>query len=429
MSEVLAEKCAQSEKSKKRAVWALIWLCWLPYAASYVGKVNYAANINQVMEYYSVDHAQAGLVSTFLFFSYGIGQFINGFLCKKYNIRWMIFLSLTVSGAANLAVAFTPSFAVVKYLWLINGLALSILWATTVRLLTETLSKRDMAKATLVMGTTVASGTLAIYGLSAIFTVFDAFKLAFAVAGVLLPAVAVLWAVALPGVTRRAKAASLEYEAEDAQKGSTPTETQNASSGAALYIMIAVLAIFAVAVNLINDGLKTWVPSIMKETYGLGDSLSIVLSLALPLVAIFSNVFSVWMHEKFPNFVLQCGISFAGAALVMGIVIAGLSLGQFATTLLGFAAVCFLIASCNNLITGVFPLFMKDKINSGRIAGVLNGFCYLGSTISSYGLGVIADNGGWNAVFYLLLGVCLAIVLIAAVYLACVGMGAHKNKN
>jgi OPA family glycerol-3-phosphate transporter-like MFS transporter len=193
--------------------------------------------------------------------------------------------------------------------------------------------------------------------------------------------------------------------------------------------MVAVLAVFAVAVNLINDGLKTWVPSIMKETYGLDNSLSIVLSLALPMVALFSNIFSVWMHDKIPNFVTQCGIAFSGAALVMGVVIAGLSLGQFVITLLGFAAVCFLIASCNNLITGVFPLFMKDKINSGRIAGVMNGFCYLGSTISSYGLGLIADNGGWNAVFYLLLGVCLTVVLVAAVYVACVGMRARKNKN
>ena len=61
----------------------LILLCWITYTASYVGKLNYAANINLIMEYYSVSHAEAGLVSTTFFFSYGIGQVVNGIFCKK----------------------------------------------------------------------------------------------------------------------------------------------------------------------------------------------------------------------------------------------------------------------------------------------------------------------------------------------------------
>lgn len=66
-------------------------LCWLVYACSYIGKVNYAANINEVMSFYGVEHASAGLVSTFFFFAYGVGQVINGILCKKYNLKWIIF--------------------------------------------------------------------------------------------------------------------------------------------------------------------------------------------------------------------------------------------------------------------------------------------------------------------------------------------------
>ena len=60
---------------------------------------------------------------------------------------------------------------------------------------------------------------------------------------------------------------------------------------------------------------------------------------------------------------------------------------------------------------------MKGKINSGLIAGILNGFCYLGSTISSYGLGTIADNFGWTIVFWVLFGVCTLVCVIAVIYL------------
>ena len=71
------------KKHEIKASTLLILLCWLVYACSYMGKVNYAANINQVMIFYQVDHSSAGLVSTFFFFAYGIGQVFNGVFCRK----------------------------------------------------------------------------------------------------------------------------------------------------------------------------------------------------------------------------------------------------------------------------------------------------------------------------------------------------------
>ena len=74
--------------------------------------------------------------------------------------------------------------------------------------------------------------------------------------------------------------------------------------------------------------------------------------------------------------------------------------------------VSFLASSLNSLITGIYPIFMRGKVDSGFYAGVLNGFCYLGSTISAYGLGVIAENFGWSAVFYFLIAFCVAVAII-----------------
>ena len=46
----------------------------------------------------------------------------------------------------------------------------------------------------------------------------------------------------------------------------------------------------------------------------------------------------------------------------------------------------------------------------------LNGFCYVGSTISAYGLGVVADNFGWTAVFWVLFGFCAIAVAAWGIY-------------
>lgn len=367
------------------------------------------------MSFYSVSHADAGLVSTCLFFAYGVGQFINGFFCKKYNLKWVIFTSLMVSGAVNLAVALTPSFEIVKYLWLINGLSLSVLWPCVIRMLSECISKKYMARATVVIGTTVAVGTLTIYAASALFTRLGVFKMAFTTAAAVMPAVAVVWLFAIPKISARAKALCRDDEEEVSL---TPEGKCEVSRGfkQTLYFTIGVLCFCAVATNLIKDGLTTWIPSILKENYGLDPSFSIILSLALPLVALFGNFFAVNMHKRVPNFVIQCGISFFMAGIITAVVIGGLSLGSVALTLLGFAMVCFLVSSCNSLITSIFPLMMKRRVNSGGMAGLLNGFCYVGSTIASYGLGLVADNWGWNAVFWLLFGVCVLVCVVALIY-------------
>ena len=77
----------QNKKVKSRA-FLLIFLAWLIYATSYLGKVNYSANITQIIDFYSGIKAQAGTVPTFFFFAYGVGQVVNGLLCKKYNKQY-----------------------------------------------------------------------------------------------------------------------------------------------------------------------------------------------------------------------------------------------------------------------------------------------------------------------------------------------------
>jgi OPA family glycerol-3-phosphate transporter-like MFS transporter len=75
------------------------------------------------------------------------------------------------------------------------------------------------------------------------------------------------------------------------------------------------------------------------------------------------------------------------------------------------------MSGVNNIITSMAPLYWKDRVNSGLLAGVLNGFCYLGSTLSSYGLGVIADAGGWETVFWVLFISCIITVITAVCYI------------
>ena len=407
----------------------LIWLCWLVYTCSYIGKINYSANKTLIMDFYGIDKAQAGLVSTFFFFAYGVGQVVHGICCKKYHVRWMVFAALLASAAANIVVGVCKNFEVVKYVWLVNGFSLSVLWPTLIRLLSETLSTNRMKRASITMGTTVAVGTMIVYALSALLASLHVdFKMVFYIASAIFIVVAIVWAVLSPHLEDKAKAEMDDEESVGQNTVSAqPQETSQAQGLAKSLILLCAitLGIYGVATNLVKDGLTEWVPTILKEQYRLDDSMSIILTLSLPIVAIFGNALAVKMHKKIPDFVFQCAFNFLLAGCIIAGVIVGLALNQFVLTLVGFAAVCLLASSCNSVITSVFPLFMKGKINSGRMAGLLNGCCYVGSTLTTYGLGWLADHFGWYPVFWVLFGVCAFVCVIACIY----ALLKHKLKN
>ena len=403
-------------KNRKASSNLLIWLCWLMYTVSYFGKVNYSANIAQMVDAFHITKAEAGLAQTFFFFAYGVGQVVNGLLCKKYNIKWTVFTSLVISAVLNFVVGITPTFAIVKWLWLINGLSLSMLWPLLIRALSEFVSRKSLDRANVITNTAVASGTLAIYGISAIYATFGGFRCAFYTATAADLIVAVIWLFSYGKAVGRAKQEK-DLETAEIVANCTEDAAEETMHPRLLKAAIIFVCIFAVGVNLIKDGLTTWVPSILKEAYSFSDSLAVFLTLLLPLISIFGVPLMVFAHKKIPDYVSLCVVGFAVIGGIVAVIMWSLYIGA-AFIMLGGLLIASLIANgLNSVVGGIFPVNMRKMANSGMLAGVLNGFCYLGSTISSYGLGYIADQRGWMAVFGVLLAFCVFACLCWTVYL------------
>lgn len=383
----------------------LILLCWFAYTCSYIGKLGYTANIVRIEETYNITHATAGMVSTFFFFAYGVGQIINGILCRRYNERYIIFSAFIISAVCNLLMGILPTFNYQKYIWFINGALLSVLWPSLIKYISVRLQKEEMAKAVVSLGTTTAVGTALAYGLSALFAEFFSYRIIFYVAAIVLPAMAIVWVI----FSAKYSLVSCETHAENES-----SEIKN-KLDINLFATIIVLAVYAVITNLTKDGLTTWVPVILKETYSLPDSLSILLTLFLPVLAIFGTVVVVQMRKKIFDLLSILMILFSVNAVLIGLVNIFLSLNVI-VTLISFALVSCFTSGISSVITSIIPLYWKDKINSGTLAGVLNGFCYVGSTISSYGLGKISDMYGWNVVLWLLCILCIICVVFGILH-------------
>ncbi|MBQ7363301.1 MAG: MFS transporter [Clostridia bacterium] len=393
---------------RSRSFW-LIFICWLVYSCSYIGKLSYNANINPIGEAFGVSYADTGAVSTFFFFAYGIGQVINGFLCKRYNIKYTIFVCLLTSAAANMALPFITDFSIIKYVWLINGLSMSFLWTLIIRLLSLSLPKKEIPKAIVAMGTTVATGTFLVYGMSSLFVAVANYRITFYVSAAIMLLSALLWLFSFNRLTKS------EGNGEAEAALSEEKEKEGGSGGVGL--LIATLAFFAVANNFTKDGLTAWTPDVLSEIYTTPSWLSILLTLLLPALAIFGAAVALRIYKLTRNFIGTCTLLFTGATLLFIAIIALIkNAAALPLTVFIFGLVSCLMAGVNNVITSMVPLHLKDKVSSGKLAGILNGFCYLGSTLSSYTLGIVADNFGWISVFYLLFALCIIVIILGTAY-------------
>ncbi len=388
----------------------LIFLCWTAYTFAYVARLNYNASMVEILSQLGTTKEEAGTVSSFFFFAYGVGQLVNGLLSKKYNTKYSVAIALGASCLINLTMTFCQGIDTMKYLWFFNGVFQSVLWSSIIKTLSDNLADSKLSKAVMVMSTTVACGTFMAYGFAAVFSYLGlSWTMIFYVAAVLAGLVAFLW---FAGMSTLQKEKKEETEIK-------PTEKNRASLAPAFVMSIAVILVSAVSNGFIKDGITTWVPSILKEEFSVPSSLSIIVTLLLPVLSIFGTTIVNALHKKQKDENALNGIFYFVSVVLTGLIILTLNLKSVPLTLALFGGIACLMAAVNNVITSIVPLYSRDKIDSGLSAGFLNTFCYVGSTLSTTLLGKIADTRGWNDVFICIFiftavsfAVCFASVLI-----------------
>ena len=401
----------------------LIALCWCVYVLSYVARYSYNANINPIITDFGI--TEKSIVSTpqtLFFFAYGIGQVVNGLLCKRYNKRIVIPIALFVSSICNFIPFVAQDFAVLYPVWMINGVAQSFLWTSIIFSLANSLDKDKLPQATFLMSSTVAIGTFLAYGLSALFTTFNAYRSIFLFACIGMITMAVVWFFSYDKL-------AIARELTEEEK------TANASSGVgakkgvttAVLITLIMLAVFAVLNNLIKDGLSGWNATIFKECFGFGDNFAQITTIVLPVVGFIGQGINVKLQRKITNFVTLSGLWYTLTAVcLLGATIATFY-GIWLVVLICFALSFMFMLNVNNVITSMAPLYMRDSVPSGLMAGLMDGFCYVGSTISMIGLGSIADlftvqfagnpTTIWSSVLAVLVALSLVAVAVAVIYI------------
>ena len=310
-------------------------------------------------------------------------------------------------------------FIAINYLWLLNGFVQATLWPTLFLILRENLSGKKLIAAGSVMATASTCGKFLAMGICALFAIDpNFFTYCFLAAGVSMIAIGVSFLFVANDIKEPHK-----LTAEERAAMNNKPKINKAAVNAETIIVLLLLAEFSLACYAISGGLTSWVPAIIKETYGLSDALSIFMSILLPLFMTVIALIYPALNRKIKDpvaitffaFVLGA-ITIAGAMFVLDI--------HWLPIMVLFVVEAMSMSVVSYTTTVSAPLTFKGKFDAGFLAGIFNGACYIGTALSTYVLGVVADNGGWNSAFIVVIGIAAASALFAAIYIA----HSHKRK-
>ena len=370
----------------------LIFACAAVYVAAYVGRLSYMASMVGILNATGVTKAEAGLVSTFFYLTYGCGQLINAFLCRHYKPRPVIAGVLAVSALSNILVLFCHDVSVIKFIWLVNGAAQSMLWCTLIELLSRRIPREHLTKATLAMSSTVAIGTVSAYGISALCIGFGKVFFTFGIAGCVLLSMIPVWLVCTAPLKTMPLVTAIEGKPSETPSIGRVFKTMGA--------LILVTGVIAIGNGFLKDTMTTWVPTLLYDSFGVPEEYSVIITLILPLLSICGATIVVTMRRFVRSYNRIMSILFFGATLGFIGVLTAYHTGSIIATVLSCAVNACLMSAVNNIITFMIP--MDQPHSSGMFAGIMDAFCYVGSTLSGIVPGAVIDAGGFGTLLIIL---------------------------
>ena len=390
--------------------WQIGIMGWIVYFTNYFLRYNYAAAMVVIGQTEGLDMHELGLITSILFVTYGFGQLISGFLGDRLNPKAIIFCGIVGSTVSNVLMGASGDISVMRMAWGLNGICSSFLWAPMVRLLTIYMPEERLRGAILSFSYCTAFGQAGTYLLTAWLSTCFSWRVSFFVPAAMGGLSAVGWLVVSH------TAGSIR---PDGPRGRAASAPRPANPRIRLYWLsgLPLILIAILFMGILKDGILTWLPQMVTDTFHIEAAYAIFLSAAIPLM----NSLSVWLikrtEKRFQgNDMVNSGILFACSALGL---LAVLLFGSFhpIVHIVLYAAVSTLTAGINTILISFVPLQFMKSGRSSTIAGVTNTATYLGSALSGWGLGFTADRWGWGGVNVLLLLLCilgLAVSLLAS---------------
>ncbi|MBP3361354.1 MAG: MFS transporter [Clostridia bacterium] len=370
----------------KKEVNRLTILFTVTYMISYITRINYGAVISEMEKATNISRSLLSMSVTGSFVTYGAGQIISGILGDKVSAKKLVSYGFIVTVLMNFLIPICKNPYQMLAVWCINGFAQSFMWPPLVKLMTSLFSEEDYKGAAVKVSWGSSLGTILIYLISPLIITISGWKAVFLFSAACGIVMLFIWN-------------KYSYDTK-AEEKIAPLPERKVSGILFTPLMLGIM-LAIILQGMLKDGVTTWMPSYISETYSLSSVISILTGVILPIFSIicFSAVSQLY-KKVFTNPILCAGVIFgAGALFAFGLYLLS---GRNALLSVVFSA---LLTGCmhgvNLLLICMVPAYFKKYGNVSTISGVLNSCTYIGSAVSTYGIAVLSENSGWKFTIFI----------------------------
>ena len=390
----------------------LTLLCAAVYFCSYLTRLDYGAVMVEMVRAEGFSRVDASAALTGLFITYGFGQLISGYLGDRVRPQLLIFFGLIACGLMNLLIPFCPSPAWMTVVWSVNGLAQAMMWPPLVRIMSQHMTESEYKVATVHVSWGSSLGTIVIYLMIPLLLKVSSWRGVFYCAAAVGMGMAAFWMARYGRVER-----TLPLQ-EQAAPADEPGDAGKSGGGLrALMPLLAIMMGVIICQGTLRDGITTWMPTYLADTYHMESGKSILTGVLLALFGMVCYQIVLWMNRKLVKNELQCAAIIFCVGLVSLLALRLLHAHSFALSVLILAFAVASMHGVNLIMTCMTPKYLAGSGKISMISGLLNACTYIGSALSMYGVALIADRFGWTVTESLWCAVALLGTLCAA---ACV---------
>ena len=368
-------------KKKADGVMLTVWLFTLTYTISYITRINYGAVISEMEAASGIARSVLSMALTGSFFTYGTGQIISGFLGDRISPKRLVSVGLITTVMMNLLIPVCPSPYLMAAVWCVNGFAQSLMWPPLVRLMNALFTDEQYKMATTKVNCGSLYGTIIVYLAAPLIISFAGWRAVFVFSAIMGIIMLFIWNFAAPDVkpVKRVKA-----------------EGGKSAAGALFTPVMICIMIAIIMQGMLRDGVTTWMPTYISETYNMSNVVSILSGVILPLCSVvFMRGASALYQKKIKNPVLCGGVIF-GAGAVFAVFVYLLSGVHAVFSIVLFALLTGCMHGVNLCLVCMIPAFFKKYGNVAAASGVINSCTYIGSAASIYGIALLSEKLGWS---------------------------------
>ena len=370
----------------------IVWLFALTYMISYMTRVNYGAVISEMVIDTGFSRSLLAAALTGSFITYGLGQVVSGVCGDRFSPKKLVLCGLVVTSLMNVLIPLCGDTVAMLVVWSINGFAQAFLWPPLVRLMTALLTSEEYGRAVVRVSWGSSVGTILVYLISPVMIAMGSWRGVFFAAGACGVLMALVWNRCCPDVA-----------VERGKKRLSGSGNDGFFSPMLLGIMLAI-----VLQGMLRDGVTTWMPSYISETYSLSSEIGILTGVVLPLFSILCFQAASVLYRKWIKNAVLCAAVIFGTGAVAALALSLFSDGGTILSVLLAATLTGAMHGVNLILISMVPPFFGRYGAVATVSGVLNACTYVGSAVSAYGIAVLSERAGWDATLWLWFAIAVA---------------------